>query len=140
MIIPADVIQQLIKAAQNARELAYAPYSHYQVGAALLTDKSVIYTGCNVENATYGATICAERTALVKAVSDGVRHFHALVVVTDNGGSPCGICRQMLFEFAPELMTVMANATGQIVAEYPLDELLVRGFGPSNLKHPTQKD
>jgi len=134
-MIPSEVIQSLIQAAMQVRQLAYAPYSKYSVGAALLGENGTIYTGCNVENASYGATICAERSAVVKAVSEGIHHFQAIAIVTDNGGSPCGICRQVLYEFSPELLMVMTNASGLVVAEYPLDELLPRGFGPSGLGH-----
>ena len=86
------------------RDRAYAPYSHFQVGAALLAKDGRVFTGCNVENATYGATICAERTAVTKAVSEGVREFEKIAIVASSGeyAAPCGICRQVLFEFMPE--------------------------------------
>lgn len=128
--------QGLVQAAQSAATLAYAPYSHYPVGAALLAADGTIYTGCNVENASYPATICAERTALVKAVSEGRRAFIALAVVTPNGGSPCGICRQMLYEFAPQIPIIVADDTGAIRAEIALSDLLARGFGPASLVIP----
>ncbi|MBZ0279013.1 MAG: cytidine deaminase, partial [Anaerolineae bacterium] len=89
---------------------------------------------CNVENAAYPATICAERTALVKAVSEGRRQFTAVAVVTHNGGSPCGICRQMLFEFAPGLRVITADMDKQIVIDQQLDQMLLHGFGPTSLK------
>src|SRR5689334_20234481 len=95
--------EQLVQAAVAAARLAYAPYSNYPVGAALQSADGTIFTGCNVENAAYPAGICAERTALVKAVSEGHQQFTALAVATKNSGSPCGICRQMLNEFAPHL-------------------------------------
>lgn len=126
-------IQKLIAAAAAVTEHAYAPYSHYKVGAALLAANGQIYTGCNVENASYPATICAERTALVKAVSEGVRQFDSIAVITRNGGFPCGICRQMLFEFAPELRVVVADMAGTIYHDLPLSQLLAFGFGPSKL-------
>src|SRR5258707_3583940 len=94
--------QRLIAAAQQARQYAYAPYSEYLVGAALLAPTGEIYTGCNVENAAYPSTICAERVALVKAVSEGIRAFNAVAVVTSNGGFPCGSCRRMLLELCPQ--------------------------------------
>src|SRR5690606_32990126 len=114
---------------------AYVPYSNYKVGAALISaNNSQVFTGCNIENAAYPAGICAERTALVKAVSEGVREFLAVVVATDNGGSPCGICRQMLSEFAPEIWVILVDEHGQISLEQPLNELLPHSFSPSHLK------
>jgi cytidine deaminase len=132
-MISPDQKHTLIAAAQKARELAYAPYSHYLVGAALLTADGSVITGCNVENASYGGAICAERTAAVKAVSQGQRDFTAIAVVTSNGGSPCGFCRQFLNEFAPQLWVIIADATGKIHAEMTLEALLPRGFGPHSL-------
>ena len=123
----------LVYAAINAAKNAYVPYSNYPVGAALLAEDGTIYTGCNVENASYPATICAERTALVKAVSEGQRSFEALVVVTRSGGSPCGICRQMLYEFAPDLRIIVANLDGELLYEHALFEMLTHGFGPAEL-------
>ena len=96
---PAEA--ELIQAAIAASANAYIPYSNYRVGAALLCADGEVYTGCNVESASYTPTICAERTALVKAISDGQRDFSAVAVVTRDGGSPCGVCRQLLFEFSP---------------------------------------
>jgi cytidine deaminase len=124
-----DLIRQAIAASHNA----YIPYSHYPVGAALVTADGVVFTGCNVENAAYPATICAERTALVKAISEGERKFAAIAVVTKNGGSPCGTCRQALFEFAPNMLVILADINGQIRAEFRLHELLPAGFGPTSL-------
>jgi cytidine deaminase len=125
---------QLVDAAVAAREKAYAPYSHYRVGAALLTAGGAVYTGCNVENATYGATICAERTAIVKAVSEGERDFLAIAVATEDGGTPCGICRQVLHEFAPEIWVIMVNLEGRVVRECALSALLPAAFGPESLE------
>ncbi len=133
MPLDEPVRRALIAAAQEVRLRAYAPYSNYRVGAALLLPDGRIVTGCNVENATFGATICAERTAVVKAVSEGERHFVAVAVVTANGGSPCGICRQVLYEFAPELTVIMADEGGRIVHEGALYDLLPHGFGPAHL-------
>jgi len=99
-----DIKEMLITRALAARGWAYAPYSNYQVGAALLASSGKIYDGVNVENAAYPSTICAERTALVKAISEGERQFVGLVVATANGGSPCGSCRQMLAEFGLDLV------------------------------------
>ncbi len=124
--------QELIALATEARQKAYAPYSHYLVGAALLTSSGKVYTGANVENASYGLAICAERTAAVKAVSDGERDFVAIAVVTENGGTPCGACRQVLNEFGPEMRVLIANAAGNYQA-LRLSELLPASFGPEQL-------
>ena len=97
----------------KARKRAYAPYSHYKVGAALLGKSGTVYLGCNVENASYSHTICAERTAVFKAVSEGETEFEAIAVVTRNGGSPCGACRQVLSEFSPELIVYIADKNGE---------------------------
>jgi cytidine deaminase len=126
-------IAALVQAAIAVTRNAYVPYSHYPVGAALRALDGTVYTGCNVENAAYPATICAERTALVKAVSEGHRQFDVIAVVTRNGGSPCGTCRQMLFEFAPDLLVVIADLEGKTHAQHALNELLLLGFGPSKL-------
>lgn len=127
-------LQALVRQAIDATQYAYIPYSHYPVGAALRAVDGTIYTGCNVENAAYPATICAERTALVKAVSEGQRQFDLLAVATRNGGSPCGTCRQMLFEFAPELRVVTVDLEGVLYSDCTLSELLPNGFGPSSLE------
>lgn len=126
-------LKELIDAAIKVKENAYVPYSNYRVGAALLAKDGSVFTGCNVENAAYPATICAERTALVKAVSEGVRQFDTVVVATENGGSPCGVCRQMMFEFAPDMRVVMVDADGNIVHDEILNKLLLHGFGPESL-------
>jgi cytidine deaminase len=127
-------LQALVRQAIDATRHAYIPYSHYPVGAALRAADGTIYTGCNVENASYPVTICAERTALVKAVSEGQRQFDLLAVATRNGGSPCGMCRQMLFEFAPELRIVTVDLDGVLYSDCTLSELLPNGFGPSSLE------
>lgn len=124
---------QLVKRAIEAQRRAYAPYSNYPVGAALLGTDGRIFSGCNVENASTPAGICAERTAVVKAVSDGTRSFSAIAVVTRDGGSPCGICRQVLSEFAPTMLIIVANGAGDIQYTHTLDELLPRAFSPANL-------
>jgi cytidine deaminase len=123
----------LIDAAREARSMAYIPYSGYAVGAALLTADGSVFTGCNVENATYPAAICAERVAITKAVSEGQREFVAIAVATHNGGSPCGICRQVMYEFAPEMLVMIADSE-RIVAEMTVNELLPDGFGPEQLR------
>ena len=136
-----DSIQQLIREAFSALEYAYVPYSGFKVGAALLTESGKIYTGCNIENAAYTPSNCAERTAFFKAVSEGVLEFDAICVV---GGmnkelkeyaAPCGVCRQVMMEFCdPEEFQIIL-ATGKDQYEiFTLKELLPLGFGPNNLK------
>ncbi|MDI6869968.1 MAG: cytidine deaminase [Bacillota bacterium] len=129
--------EALIAAAARARESAYAPYSKFKVGAALLTGGGGVFTGCNVENASSGATICAERTAVVKAVSEGERDFVALAVVTDvpRPASPCGICRQVLVEFNPALPVIMANLAGEYRVERA-DTLLPLAFTQEAMDRP----
>ena len=122
----------LIRAARNARKRAYAPYSDYHVGAAILTTSGDIFSGCNVENASYPATICAERVAITKAVSEGEHAFQAIVVATKNGGSPCGICRQVMNEFAPDMLVIIVSED-EVLYEATVSDLLPDGFGPSNL-------
>lgn len=124
---------KLIAQALQAQKLAYAPYSNYFVGAALLTASNEIIQGCNVENASYGLTNCAERSAIFSAVSQGKKEFIAMAVVTRDGGSPCGACRQVINEFNPEMLVIMANQKGEIVNETTLDQLLPNAFGPKNL-------
>ncbi len=126
--------QALVNLAFTMLERSYVPYSRFPVGAALLCPDGAVFTGCNVENAAYGSTICAERTALVKAVSEGRREFTALAVVgrSEDYCWPCGACRQMLYEFAPELTVLVGRGDGQYV-KLPLKELLPHGFGPSSL-------
>jgi cytidine deaminase len=126
--------KELVQRALHARALAYAPYSQYPVGAALLGKSGRIYTGCNVENSSYGLTVCAERVAIYKAVSEGETEFDAIAVVTSNGGTPCGACRQVLFEFTkPDAPVIVADAEGQVHKVYRIGELLADGFGPDQL-------
>ncbi len=132
--------QRLIAAAKQARQYAYAPYSEYRVGAAMLALTGEIYTGCNVENAAYPSTICAERVALVKAVSEGIRTFSALAVVTSNGAFPCGACRQMLYEFCPQAAVIIVNGDGKIVTETTLAALLPGGFDKQQAFPPVKSD
>ena len=119
---------ELIARAKEALEFSYSPYSHYRVGACLLTENGKMYTGCNVESASYGATNCAERTALFKAISEGERSFAAIAIATEKYlGWPCGICRQALYEFAPDLLVIVT--CGDEVDSASLRELLPNGFG-----------
>jgi cytidine deaminase len=129
-------VQKLVEMAQSAREQAYAPYSNYRVGAALLAESGEIFTGCNVENAVYPTTCCAERVAIFKAVSEGRRQFRAIVVATEDGGSPCGVCRQVMREFAPEMIVFIADAENGL-RETSVAELLPDSFGPENLGRVT---
>jgi cytidine deaminase len=125
--------QRLVESAVEARRWAYAPYSHYAVGAALLTESGKIYEGVNIENAAYPTTICAERVAVFKAVSEGERDFTAIAVVTLNGGTPCGSCRQVLAEFGVDTIVIIANVQGEIIQETTVRDLLPGAFLPENL-------
>jgi cytidine deaminase len=129
----AAMEQELAARAAHARQWAYAPYSHYTVGAALLTASGRIYDGVNVENAAYGDTICAERTAAVKAVSEGERDFVAIAVASSNGGMPCGSCRQFLSEFGFDARVLVVDDQGVIVARSSVRALLPQAFGSQNL-------
>jgi cytidine deaminase len=108
--------RELIQAAKSAREKAYVPYSHFPVGAALLTTDGTLYTGCNVENASFGLTNCAERTAIFKMVSEGHTEIKEIAIVADTVGpvSPCGACRQVLAEFGPEAVVYLSNLKGDV--------------------------
>lgn len=136
---PSDA--ELLKLAVQARQNAYTPYSHFQVGAALVADSGKVYLGCNIENAAYGPSNCAERTAIFKAVSEGERRFTRIAVVgaLENGDAlaeqcfPCGVCRQVLNEFCPPDCQVVLADKGKVVV-YTLGELLPHSFGPDNLK------
>jgi len=126
--------ENLIRRAKEARELAYAPYSRYRVGAAVLSADGQVFTGSNIENAAYPSSLCAERVAIFKAVSEGHRKLEAVAVVTKNGGSPCGGCRQVMREFGGKQMVVLiADESGMLMEEYTLDQLLPRSFGPEEL-------
>ena len=134
-------IRMLITAAYDARKLSYTPYSHYQVGAALLTAHGQIITGCNIENAAYTPTNCAERTAFFKAVSEGIRDFQAIAVMGSPEGDvltqyayPCGVCRQVMMEFCnPEKFHIIVAKSVDDYRIMTLRELLPEGFGPDNL-------
>ena|SRR5436190_1627200 len=121
--------EELIHAARQVRLNAHAPYSHFQVGAALLTAKGRIVTGCNVENATFGLTICAERVAVFKAISEGDHDFESIAIVADTEAPtpPCGACRQILWEFAGDIEVILANLKGE-TGRYRLKDLLPLAF------------
>ncbi len=127
--------EKLVQAALEAQKQAYAPYSKFKVGAAVLAEDGIIYKGANIENAAYPSTICAERSAIVTAISAGNRKVNAIAVVTRNAGSPCGACRQVMREFGGvDLPILIANEVGEIVDETDLSVLLPRSFGPEDLE------
>lgn len=126
--------QSIIDLANTARQRAYVPYSRYAVGAALRTKGGRTFTGVNVENAAYPQTMCAERVAIFKAVSEGEQEFEVISVVTDNGGSPCGGCRQVMAEFGLDTVVLMADGSGKLVKETTVKELLPEAFTPDHLK------
>lgn len=121
--------KKLIKLADEAKDNSYSPYSNFKVGAALITENEIIYKGCNIENASYGATICAERTALFKAVSEGHKKFTKLAIMSSNGDFtfPCGICLQVISEFMPDGEIILANNKDEIKI-FKVKELLAHGF------------
>jgi len=125
---------RIVAAAVEARGRAYAPYSGFAVGAALLSKGGRVFTGCNVENASYGLTMCAERVALFRAVAEGVREFLVIAVACGEVPcSPCGACRQALYEFAPDLRVIMADGEGRAWNAASLSELLPSAFGPKSV-------
>ena len=126
--------QFLIEVAGEARRRAYAPYSNYLVGAALRTKTGRIFTGVNVENAAYPTTMCAERVAVFKAVSEGEREFDVLSLVTADGGTPCGGCRQVLAEFGPDIVVLIADGDGRLVEQTTVARLLPGAFTAKSLK------
>jgi cytidine deaminase len=131
--------QSLIDLANIARQRAYVPYSNYPVGSALRTKTGRLYTGVNVENAAYPQTMCAERVAIFKAVSEGEKEFEVISVVTDNGGSPCGGCRQVMAEFGLDTIVILADGNGKLVKETTVRELLPDAFTPVQLGKQTPK-
>ena len=137
MSLTDEMRQQLIERAGQARRRAYAPYSNYLVGAALLTSHGDIFQGANIENAAYPTSMCAERVAIYKAVSEGQREFMAIAVVTENGGSPCGSCRQVMTEFGLDTIVLIADATGNLLQETTVAGLLPGAFGPADLGKST---
>ncbi len=132
-MITDEARDQLIAAALDVRKWAYVPYSGYAVGAALLSSSGRIYEGVNVENAAYPMTICAERAAIFKAVAEGEREFQAIAIATDNGGSPCGACRQVLAEFGLDTVVYVVDREGNLANQTTVSELLPSAFRPSNL-------
>lgn len=133
MTLTNEERQALIDVGNSARQRAYAPYSNYPVGAALRTKTGRIYTGVNVENAAYPQTMCAERVAIFKAISEGEKEFEVISVITDNGGSPCGGCRQVMAEFALDMIVLMADGNGKLIKETTVKELLPEAFTPEHL-------
>ena len=128
--------RELVDQAFAMHQFSYVPYSHFPVGAALLCADGTVFTGCNVENAAFGSTICAERTALLKAISEGHREDWVAIAIAGQGEDycwPCGACRQMLYEFAPGLKVLVARGDGAYQLT-TLDQLFPRGFGPKSLK------
>lgn len=127
--------EELVKRALEVRERAYAPFSNFKVGAALLADDGTVFTGCNVESASYGLTVCAERVAIWKAVSEGVRHFTHIAVVADTEEltPPCGVCRQIIWEFCGDIPVTFSNLHGK-VETVQMSELLPRAFDMKFLK------
>jgi cytidine deaminase len=135
MIKLSDVEKRsLIDIANEARRRAYAPYSKYLVGAALRTTSGKIYTGVNIENAAYPDSICAERVAIFKAISDGETSFEVIAVVTSNGGPPCGSCRQVMSEFGLDTIVLIADEEGKLVREVSVEQLLPGAFRPVDLE------
>lgn len=127
--------QELVNLAIEMQARSYAPYSHFAVGAALLCEDGTVFTGCNVENAAYGSTLCAERTALVKAVSEGYTDGFSVIAIAGQGEDycwPCGACRQMLYEFAPDLTVLAARKDGSF-CRASMSQLFPHGFGPRSL-------
>ncbi len=129
-----DWQQRLIQGARQARRRAYAPYSRYRVGAALLTASGKVYQGANIENAAYPVTVCAERVAVFKAVSEGEREFVAIAVVSANGAYPCGSCRQVLAEFGLDTVVLIAKEDGSLIHQASLGELLPGAFRPEYMR------
>ena len=126
-------VDELIDLAIKARSFSYSPYSHYAVGAALLTSSGRVYTGANIENSAYPDSICAERVAIFKAVSEGEREFAAIAVATENGGSPCGSCRQVMSEFSLNMRVIVVDGSGRIFIDTDADDLLPHAFTSEDL-------
>jgi cytidine deaminase len=136
-----DTARELLERARQVRANAYAPYSHFQVGAALLAADGRVFTGCNVESASYGLTNCAERVAIGKAVSEGAREFAAIAVIGPEDAqpcAPCGACRQVLYEFGPEMPVIFPSSGPSGYQVQRIDELLPGAFGPARLAESRQ--
>lgn len=133
-MIKKEEQQALIDLANEARRRAYVPYSKYPVGAALRTKSGRLYTGVNIENAAYPHTMCAERVAIFKAVSEGETEFEVIAVVTNNGGSPCGGCRQVMAEFGLDTLVLIADGEGSLQKVLTVSELLPEAFTPKHLQ------
>jgi len=133
-MITNEIKQKLVGHAVEAWEKAYAPYSNYSVGSALLTKSGEIFSGANIENAVYPLTICGERVAIFNAVSKGYTSFEAIAVVTRNGGTPCGSCRQVMAEFGMETLVLIANSDGEILQSLKVKDLLPSAFSDADLK------
>lgn len=132
--------EELIKMAFKAQKLAYVPYSKFHVGAALITEDDNVYTGCNIEIASYSPTICAERTAIFKAISEGHKKIKKIAIVGDaNPTFPCGVCRQVIREFGSDAIVIIANSPEEY-KEYTIDELLPNSFGPEDLSFADKGD
>ncbi len=132
-LIDLETRTRLVKTALEVRRYAYAPYSHYPVGAALLASSGKIYSGVNVENASFPIGICAEPVAVYKAVSEGERSFEAIAIVSSNGATPCGFCRQVLSEFGLNILVIVANEDAEILQETLVADLLPGAFGSAYL-------
>lgn len=132
--LTVELKNALVDQACLYQKRAYIPYSHYAVGSAVLTEDGQIYGGANIENSAYPSGLCAERVAIFKAISEGHRQIKAIAVVTSNGGSPCGACRQVMREFAAlDMPVILADEQGEIVFESTMDGILPRSFGPEDL-------
>ena len=132
-----EIINKLVQMAIEAQENSYSPYSHFKVGCALLTKSGKIFKGCNVENAAYGPSNCAERTAIFSAVANGERDFDKIAIICGNGeefGAPCGVCRQVIYEFNPSMDVILAKRNGETKI-YKAYELLPEAFGPKNIEN-----
>jgi cytidine deaminase len=134
IMIKKEEQQALIDLANEARRRAYAPYSNYPVGAALRTKSGRLYTGVNIENAVYPHTMCAERVAIFKAISEGETEFEVIALVTNNGGSPCGGCRQVMAEFGLDTLVLIADGEGKLQKVMTVSELLPEAFTPKHLQ------
>lgn len=131
--------KELIRKALEAQKKAYVPYSNFHVGAALITEDDEIFTGCNIEISSYSPTICAERTAIFKAVSEGHKKIKAIAVVGDTDFTyPCGVCRQVIREFGKDAIVIVANSEDEY-KEYKLEELLPHSFGPEDLEKSSSR-